>query len=68
MQNNIELNSKELLYKDNSFNFSITDEDDNLLDLNGQDVIFSICCYEQNNTMELLKQDILINNIQKLMN
>ena len=33
MQNNIELNSKELLYKDNSFNFSITDEDNNLLDL-----------------------------------
>ena len=46
----------------------MTDEDDNLLDLNGQDVIFSICCHEQNNTMELLKQDILINNIQKLMN
>ena len=30
-QANVELNSKELLYKDNNFTFSITDEDDNLL-------------------------------------
>ena len=68
MQNNIELNAKELLYKDNNFTFSITDEDDNILNLNGQEVIFSICCFEYNNTFELLKNDILINNIQKLMN
>jgi hypothetical protein len=67
-QNNIELNSKELIYKDNNFTFSITDEDDNVLDLNGQDVVFSVCCYEQNNAMELLKQDIIIKNISKLMN
>ena len=68
MQNNIELNAKELLYKDNNFTFSITDEDDNILNLNGQEVIFSICCFEYNNSFELLKNDILINNIQKLMN
>lgn len=67
-QNDVELNSKELLYKDNNYTFSITDEDDNILNLNGQDVIFSICCYEYNNSLELLKNDILINNIQKLMN
>jgi hypothetical protein len=67
-QNDVELNSKELLYKDNNFSFSITDEDDNILNFNGQDVIFSICCYEYNNSLELLKNDILINNIQKLMN
>ena len=67
-QNDVELNSKELLYKDNNFTFSITDEDDNILNFNGQDVIFSICCYEYNNSLELLKNDILINNIQKLMN
>ena len=51
-----------------NYTFSITDEDDNILNLNGQDVIFSICCYEYNNSLELLKNDILINNIQKLMN
>ena len=67
LQNDIELNSKELVYKDNNFTFSITDEDDNILDFNGQDKIFSVCCYEHNNSMELLKQDLLINNIQKLM-
>jgi hypothetical protein len=67
-QNDVELNSKELLYKDNNYTFSITDEDDNILNFNGQDVIFSICCYEYNNSLELLKNDILINNIQKLMN
>ena len=67
-QNDVELNSKELLYKDNNYTFSITDEDYNILNLNGQDVIFSICCYEHNNSLELLKNDILINNIQKLMN
>ena len=67
-QNDVELNSKELLYKDNNFTFSITDEDDNILNFNGQDVIFSICCYEYNNSLELLKNDILINNIQQLMN
>ena len=68
IQNDVELNSKQLLYKDNNFSFSITDEDDNILNLNGQDVIFSICCFEYNNSFELLKNDILINNIQKLMN
>ena len=62
LQNDVELNSKELLYRDNIFSFSITDEDDNVLDFNGQDVIFSFCCYEHT------KNDILINNIQKLMN
>ena len=67
LQNDVEFSSKELLYEDNIFSFSITDEDDNVLDLNGQDVIFSICCYEHNNSLELLKNDILINNIQKLM-
>ena len=41
-----------------NFSFSITDEDDNVLDLNGQDVVFSICCYEHNNSLELLKNDI----------
>ena len=66
-QNDIELNSKELTYRDNTFTFSITDEDDNILDLNGQDLIFSICCYEHNNGLELMKHDILINNMQKLM-
>ena len=45
-QNDVELNSKELVYKDNNFSFSITDEDDNILNFNVQDVIFSICCYE----------------------
>ena len=49
-QNDVELNSKELLYKDNNVSFSITDED------------------EYNNSLELLKNDILINNIHKLMN
>ena len=29
-QSNVELNSKQLLYKDNNFTFSITDEDDNV--------------------------------------
>jgi hypothetical protein len=67
-QNDIEWNSQELIYKDKDFSFSITDEDDNVLDLNGQYVIFSVCCYEQNNAMELLKQDIIFKNISKLMN
>ena len=66
--NCIELNAKELIYKDNNFKFIITDEDDNLLELNGQDVIFSICCCKQNSEMELMKQDILIKNISKQMN
>ncbi len=46
----------------------MTDEDDNIFNFNGQDVIFSICCYEYNNSLELLKNDVLINNINKLMN
>jgi hypothetical protein len=60
------MNSKELMTNSNNFTFTITDEDNNVLDLNGQNIIFSICCYEQNNAMELLKQDILINNLNKL--
>ena len=68
IQNGVDLNSEQLLYKDNNFSFCITDEDDNILNLNGQDVIFSICCFEYNNSFELLKNDILINNIQKLLN
>ena len=65
-QNNIEMNSKELMTNSNNFTFTITDEDNNILDLNGQNIVFSICCYEQNDAMELLKQDILINNLHKL--
>ena len=67
-QNDVELNLKELLYKDNNVSFSITDEDDNMLNFNGQDLIFTICCYEYNYSLEILKNDILIKNIQKLMN
>ena len=58
IQNDVELNSKELLYRDNNFSFSITDEDDNILNLNGQDVIFSICCFEYNNSFELQYTEI----------
>ena len=50
------------------YTFSITDEDDNILNLNGQDVIFSICCFEHKNSLELLQNDILIKNMQKLIN
>jgi len=67
-QSYVELNSKQLLQKENNFLFSITDEDDNILNLNGQGVIFSIRCFEYNNSFELLYNDKLIKNIKKLMN
>ena len=60
------MNSKELMTNSNNFTFTITDEDNNILDLNGQNIVFSICCYEQNDAMELLNQDILINKLHKL--
>ncbi len=59
-QTNIELNSKKIMTNSINFNFTITDEDNNCLDLNRQKLIYSICCYEQNNAMELLKEDILM--------
>ena len=65
-QTNVEMNSKELMTNSNNFSFTLTDEDNNILDLNGQNIVFSICCYEQNDALELLKQDILINNLHKL--
>ena len=60
------MNSKELMTNSKNFSFTLTDEDNNILDLNGQNIVFSICCYEQNDALELLKQDILINNLHKL--
>ncbi len=41
------MNSKELMTNSNNFTFTITDEDqdNNVLDLNAQNIIFSICCY-----------------------
>ena len=60
------MNSKELMTNSNNFSFTLTDEDNNILDLNGQNIVFSICCYEQHDALELLKQDILINNLHKL--
>ena len=65
-QNCLELNSKELTSKSNNFTFTLTDEDDTPLDLNGQNCVFSICCYEANNSLELMKADILLKNIEKL--
>ena len=65
-QNSIELNSKELIYNSNNITFTITDEDDVPLDLNGQNCVFSVCCFEANNSLDIMKQNILIKNMEKI--
>ena len=64
-QNCLELNSKELTNKSNNFTFTLTDEDDTPLDLNVQNCVFSIYFYEAKNSLELMKADILLKNIEK---
>ena len=65
-QNSIELNSKELIYNSNNITFTITDEDDVPLDLSGQNCVFSVCCFEANNSLDIMKQNILIKNMEKI--
>ena len=62
--------TKELTNRHNTtFNFTITDSSFRELDLNGKNVVFSICCHK--NTMEetnsMLKENILINHHEKLL-
>ncbi len=64
-----EFTSKKLRYADdNTFRFSLTDENGHILDTNGLNIVLSLCFYVRNDTSEYHKKDILINNLEKLSN
>ena len=60
---------KELTNNTNlTFTFQIKDSFHRLLDLNGKNIVFTICCHkdEQEMTNELIRESLLINNSEKL--
>lgn len=60
---------KELTNNNNlTFTFQIKDSFHRLLDLNGKNIVFTICCHkdEQEMTNELIRESLLINNSEKL--
>lgn len=64
---NIEFNSKQYIRNNNnSLNIVITDEDNIKLDLNGLNIVLSIVLYEINDSLEIMKKDIIINNLDKI--
>ena len=52
--------------RNQTFTFQIKDSFHRLLDLNGKNIVFTICCHKENNTDELIRENILINNSEKL--
>jgi hypothetical protein len=52
----------------NSWTFTLTDAFGNQVDLNGVPWSFSLLLYQRNNTHEIHKQDLLINNETRLFN
>ena len=57
--------TKELTNNRNTtFNFTITDSSFRQLDLNGKEVVFTICCHKNtiDETNKMIKENILINN------
>lgn len=57
---NIDAYSKPFIPKSNIYNFYLTDEDNNLLFLNGQNVNLTIMIYKYNNTDALIRRIIKI--------
>ena len=60
---------KELTNSTNlTFTFQIKDSFHRLLDLNGKNIVFTVCCHkdEQEMTNELIRESLLINNSEKL--
>jgi len=52
--------------RNQTFTFQIKDSFHRLLDLNGKNIVFTICCHKEHNTDELIRENILINNAEKL--
>lgn len=64
--NNFDVQSKQFLNNnDNVFDFVLSDRFGNPVDLNGLGIIFSILLYTKDNTSEIMKDHILIKNVEK---
>lgn len=48
----------------NVYHFKLTDEDDNLLDLNGQNIVISLLFFKKQNVYEMIKKMIKINLLE----
>ena len=68
-QNTTTHTMKELTNSNNqTFTFIIKDSFHRILDLNGKNIVFTICCHkdEQEMTNELVRESLLIHNADKL--
>lgn len=64
-QNEIEANSKLFLQQDdNAFSFQLCDRFNNVVDLNGLDMVISIYLYRADDTNQYIKNDIILKNLQ----
>ena len=56
INHNVSLYSKQMNgNNDNTFRFFLTNENGDVLDLNGQDITFSLCVYKKDQTNEMLQ-------------
>lgn len=65
---NIELNSRIFIQQkggSRSYNFTLVDDEDNEIDLNGVDYAFSIILYTRSKTHELQSKEIIMKNIER---
>lgn len=64
---NVELNSRKINnHSNNTYKFTLVDNDDLIVNLNGINIVFTICLYKKNNTPILQKNEILLNQYKKL--
>lgn len=65
---NIELNSRNFIQQKSgsrSYNFTLVDDDDQEIELNGVDYSFSIIIYTRSKTHELQSKEIILKNIER---
>lgn len=61
-----ELSAKKFASNKEVFSFVITDADDQIIDLNGNSINFSLCFFEHNNEPEIMKKYIQLQNFEDM--
>ena len=66
-QGNLDLESKQLVGNGkDSFNIQLINENNQLVDLQGQDWSFSVIFYVRQDTQELIREDLRIKSLERL--
>jgi hypothetical protein len=67
--NNLDLYSKQFtLSTSNTYTFTITDKDGDLIDFQNQEIVFSIALYKKDATSEAVLENLKVDNLEKILN